>query len=209
MRGSMSSQGCPDQNAAAPLGRERDKAFLLCIMGSFLTSRMHFPPPSLEKQSERNHLSPSVHSKQKLTLRCSWHSKPRPPPPEEKLQTHSTEPVVRLTTELAGSHPASGCLESAKPGLSLVQASLGKASPVLSAVGLIVGEMIDFCSFLLFRTRETEKEKKKGEGDKREREGERNPNQIFSTRRTTNFVHRVQDSLPWKKLPRHYFSRSP
>lgn len=52
-----------------------------------------------------------------------------------------------------------------------MQALLGKASPVLSAVGLIVGEMIDFCSFLLLWMREREKEKKKGEGDKREREG--------------------------------------
>jgi hypothetical protein len=63
--------------------------------------------------------------------------------------------------------------------------------------------------YLLFSTAVDKRERERwGEGKEkggreREKETERDggsPNHIFSTGRATNFVHRVQASLPWKKL---------
>lgn len=107
----MSSQGCPNQNAAAAPG-ERDKAFLLCDMSLFLISRMHFFPPSLKKQSERNHLSPLVHFKHKRSDPELFLAEQASPGFLPSLKKSDKPALLQVGHTL--------CLESAKAELNLV-----------------------------------------------------------------------------------------
>lgn len=70
--------------SSSPGERERDKAFLLCNIGSFLISRMHFPPLHLSRNNQKETTCPhwyTLNNRSNLTLRCPWQSKPWPPPP--------------------------------------------------------------------------------------------------------------------------------